>query len=339
MERTWRNLGRYLLPSRFWEHFALSFHRGPPPEDKIHLFDSHGREVLVTRQAWRETVLPASIRQEWNNVNELYGLLCSALGDGLGRDILKPAKHLYDLDRNSSRSACLYGLVLVETGALEEAESVLCNFLSAKGEDGYALLNLAKIYSAKGDLERSSQHLWRSLETDPNIEDALTWYSALAREQGGLNAQRHAWRRVAALPNSWRAQLYLARESLAQNHAEDAITQYRQAMLNAGDPAPMDLLMQMTGDLGKSGRSLIALRLAEPLYLPTIHGFAVGNNLIKAHLDCGEPDGAQRIVRSLNALKRPDYRAYLDYWDTEITKARNNRESETKPNSQEMRQT
>jgi hypothetical protein len=35
-------------------------------------------------------------------------------------------------------------------------------------------------------------------------------------------------------------------------------------MLNAGDPAPMDLLMQMTGDLGKSGRSLIALRLAEP---------------------------------------------------------------------------
>ena len=89
----------------------------------------------------------------------------------------------------------------------------------------------------------------------------------------------------------------------------------------------------------KAGDLSLRCGWPNPLYLPTIHGFAVGNNLIKAHLDCGEPDGAQRIVRSLNALKRPDYRAYLDYWDTEITKARNNRESETKPNSQEMRQT
>ena len=48
----------------------------------------------------------------------------------------------------------------------------------------------------------------------------------------------------------------------------------------------------------------------------------VGNNLIKAHLDLGRLDAARRILDALYALKRPDWRETLGFWDKELAKAR-----------------
>jgi len=62
------------------------------------------------------------------------------------------------------------------------------------------------------------------------------------------------------------------------------------------------------------------LKLAEPLFDAGVHGFEVGNNLIRAHLDLGHVEEAQRIVEALYAQRRPDWKDGLNYWDTEIAK-------------------
>jgi hypothetical protein len=80
--------------------------------------------------------------------------------------------------------------------------------------------------------------------------------------------------------------------------------------------------MQIGGDLGKHGNLRELLELTEPRFVPDLHGIQVGNNLIKAHLDLGEIEPARKILDQLYALKRPDYKQHLDFWDTEIAKAR-----------------
>ena len=63
------------------------------------------------------------------------------------------------------------------------------------------------------------------------------------------------------------------------------------------------------------------MRLTEPQFEPPVHGLQVGNNLIKAHFDLGQFDDARRILDKLYSLKRPDWKATLGYWDTELAKA------------------
>jgi hypothetical protein len=64
-----------------------------------------------------------------------------------------------------------------------------------------------------------------------------------------------------------------------------------------------------------------AITFGEPGFVPEIHGLAVGNNLIKAHLDLGETTAARKIVDLLYSQKRPDWQKTLSFWDTELAKA------------------
>jgi hypothetical protein len=103
---------------------------------------------------------------------------------------------------------------------------------------------------------------------------------------------------------------------------EQALAYYHEALSRITKPAPADLLMQISGDLGNAAHLPELLQLAEPHFVAEIHGLPVGNNLIKAHLDLGQLDAARRIVDQLYALKRLDWQKTLSFWDTEIAKAR-----------------
>lgn len=213
-------------------------------------------------------------------------------------------------------------------GRLDQAERVLRTYLSNNGDDPYALLNLAKVYSQEGRKADADSTLWHALEIDPNLDNALMWYGAIEREKGGEAAMAGAWQKVAEIPKSWLARLYLAREALSKSDSDTAFAYYREALSNAGSPIPADLLMCMTGDLGKQGLLRDAIALVQPLYLPSEHGLAVGNNLIKAHFDLGELDEAQQLLDQLYSLQRPDYRKGLDYWSNEISNARLKKKNE-----------
>jgi tetratricopeptide (TPR) repeat protein len=288
----------------------------------IRVFDSFGREMFVTKEQWRTDSLPGALQSNWNDPDKLYGIIAMALGDGFFADVLDAAAHLYHTDPNLSRGATIYGITLMKIGKLNEAEEVFRSYLKMHGDNGVVLTNLAKVQADRNEKGLSEDTLWHALEVDPNMENALGWHQAIHRERGGEFAETRELERIARLPGSWRAQLWLARAALKTQKLEKALALYRESLSHAGRPVPMHLLMQLSGDLGNHGHLAEILQLAEPEFVPVDHGLVVGNNLIKAHLDLGQIDKAAKILGQLYDLRRPDWKEQLSFWDTAIAKAR-----------------
>ncbi|MGB7768716.1 MAG: tetratricopeptide repeat protein, partial [Verrucomicrobiia bacterium] len=288
----------------------------------IQVFDAYGREMFITKEVWRTNVLPGSLKSNWSNPDQLYGIIFGALKDGFRSDVIAAAEQLYKIDSQPERGTCVWGIVLKEEGRLDEAEKVFRDFIAKHGENGSVLTNLAKVYSKRNDEKKSEQILWHALEVDPNQDNGLGWYWIIQKERNGEDAGLEALRRIAALPGSWRAQLWLARTALQSKNLEQALVYYHEALSRITKPAPADLLMQISGDLGNAAHLPELLMLTEPHFMAEVHGLPVGNNLIKAHLDLGQLDAARKIVDQLYALKRLDWQKTLSFWDTEIAKAR-----------------
>jgi tetratricopeptide (TPR) repeat protein len=297
---------------------------GDPRSDPnmIQVFDEVGRELFITKAEWRKNVLPGMLEAAWDAPEKLYGILVGSVEDGFTADLLDAAERLYQIDSNRARGACMYSIVLTKSHELDEAAEVLCSYIERYGEDGYVLTNLAKVYAERGDAEKAEATLWRALEIDPNQTNAVGWYGAIFRERQGETGWLEAMRRVAALPGSWNAQLWLARTALDAHDLPGALAYYEESLARAGDNVSMVLLMQMGGDLGNHGYLKELIELTEPRFMPKVHGLPVGNNLMKAHVDLGEIEAARRILEQLYVLKRPDYKATLDFWEREIAKAR-----------------
>jgi tetratricopeptide (TPR) repeat protein len=276
----------------------------------IQVFDQYGRELFVTKEQWRTGSLPGALKKNWENPSQLYGLVVMALRYRFFPDVVEAAEHLYHTDAIQSRGTTIYGIVLMKLGDLDRAEKVFQSYLSSHPEDGTVLTNLAKVYSERGEPQRSEATLWHALEVDPNMENALAWYRAIHRERDGEAADLHELQRVAALPGSWRAQMWQARAALQSHDLVGALELYRVGLNNAGRPAPTDLLVQMSGDLGNHGHLSEALALTEVAFVPKEHGLLVGNNLIKAHLDMGQIEAAAKILDQLYSLERPDWKEH-----------------------------
>jgi len=297
---------------------------GDPSKDPnmIKVFDAYGREMFITKEVWRTQVLPGTLKSNWNNAEQLAGVVIGSMNDGFFADVLAAAEQLYRIDPIPARGTCAYGIVLMKINRLDDAEKVFQSYIQKHGEEGSILTNLAKVYSARNDHRKAEEVLWHGLELDPNQDNGMGWYFTIYRERGGEPAGQDALRRIAALPGSWRAKLWLARQALQARKTVEALSMYQECLARATKPVPTDLLMQMSGDLGNAGHLPQILQLVEPHFDAKTHGLPVGNNLIKAHLDLGQIDAGRRILDQLYAQNRMDWKQNLSYWDTELAKAR-----------------
>ena len=298
----------------------------PEQPDGVRAFDQDGREVLVPRAEWRQNVLPAMVQEAWDAPDQLYMVILNSLSDGFFVEMEAAARRLYEIDPLPARGACMWGIVLTQAGRLDEAEQVLTGYGETHPADGSVLLNLAKVYADQGHPERAAATLWSALETEPNLENGLGWFASNAQqhavavdgEEAGQQAARAALERVAALPTSWRAQLWLARIELTTGTLAHAKDLYADALERAPRPVPPDFLMQMSGDLGERGHLPELIELTQPYFLAEVHGLPVGNNLIKALVDSGDLVAAAAIRKALAAQNRPDWQGPLGFWETEI---------------------
>ena len=284
----------------------------------IRVFDSYGQEMFITKQAWRDSVLLGHIKKVWNDPEALYAVIAQSLQDGFVADMVEPAEHLASIDPDAERAAVVLANIYRDQNRRNDSETVLRRHIERHGESGLILTNLAKVQS---DSAEQLHTLWHALELDPNQENAVSWYEVIHREKDGSTAGLDALRRIAALPGSWRARLWLARASLEAHDLPAAFTLYREALALADKPTPADLLMQLSGDLGKAAYLSELLELTTPQFDVATHGLLVGNNLIKALLDLGRFGPARKLVQQLYAQNRPDWKQTLSFWDTEIAKA------------------
>lgn len=281
--------------------------------EPIRLVDEYGRETLIPREAWRTQVLPDALRKARGDAEALAALLIQSLEDGFLEEILDSAGHLQSIDPAPARAACILGILHLKAGRLDEAEKVLSGHIARHGEEGSVLCNLAKVHAERGDAAKSARVLWRSLELDPNQDNALLWYASLQPDRTA------GFEKVRALKGSWRAQLWLAREALERNDPAAALALYAEVFSHA-NPVPADALQQISGDLGNRGLLKEILEVCGPVYDPGIHGLGPGNNLMKAHADLGETAKARAILERLYSLQRPDWKPFLDDWDSRLAK-------------------
>lgn len=286
----------------------------------IEAFDEHGRKIYISRDQWRDNVLLGALKSQWNDPDALYGTIVDAINDGFEKDIVEATKHLFEIDYQPDRAATIWGIVLLRSGRLDDSEKVLRDFMADHGEHGFILTNLAKVYFARNDVAKAQEILWHGIEIDPNQDNGMGWYVEMQRERGGQDAYVHALKQIAAIPNSWRAQLWLAREAIGSNDIDGAIQLYNECISRVQKPVPADALMQISSDLGRAGYLEKVSELVEPHFDVDHHGLQVGNNLIKAHVDSGDFDKAAKLVEQLYRVNRPDWRETLSYWETEIAK-------------------
>jgi hypothetical protein len=145
-----------------------------PPEG-IRAFDQNGQEVIVPREEWRDNVLPGMLREVWDQPDNLYMLIVNSLNDGFVAEVTEASARLHEIDTIPARGACMWAVVQIQAGRLDEAEQVLNDHLAKHGVDGSVLVNLAKIYSMRGETLRSDETLWHGLEAEPNQENGLGW--------------------------------------------------------------------------------------------------------------------------------------------------------------------
>ncbi len=285
----------------------------------VRAFDQDGREVVVPREQWANEVLPNMVKDAWDSPEQLYLVIVNSLNAGFLAEMAPAAEHLYEIDAVKARGTCIWGMVLVQLGRVDEAETVLSGF---DGEDASVLVNLARVYQAKGDDDAAQKTLWRSLELDPNLDVALAWFASSAQQTGGDAAAKGALELLRSMPGSWRAQLWLARAELEAKNLGLAKGLYAEALERAPRPVPPDFLMQMSGDLGGRGHLRELVELTGPEFVPGVHGLPVGNNLMKAHFDLAELDEVDTIRLALAESNRPDWREALAFWEAEVAKRR-----------------
>ena len=289
-------------------------------EGVVRVYDQFGRKVEIGREAWRKDVLLPNLAASRDHPDALHALIVGALNDDFAADVLEAARHLYEHDPQPQRGANVLAVVLLQLKDSTGAREVLERAIGRHGESSYLFANLARAYAAGGDEERAQALIWRALQLDPNEEGSLNWMISRANVKGDPLAVLAAYERAAALPGSWRAQLWLARHALEFNQIGAATQLYEEA-LGRAKPVPADLLMQLSGDLGNRGQTELLVRLTQPRFDLATHGLTVGNNLLRAYMDLGMFAEARKLLEQLYSQQRPDWREHLISWEQKLDDA------------------
>jgi tetratricopeptide (TPR) repeat protein len=280
-----------------------------PSLPPIVVYDKEGKPFTLERSVFAAKVLPKEFEAAFNDPERLYGAVVTALNDQFFFEALAPAQRLLEIDPRKERATTILGIALLKTGKLEEAGKLLSEFL-VREKSGVVMTNLAKVRAEQGKKSEANKLLREALSVDPNMDNALEWYVAIARDERGESGYLDALRQIAREPGSWRAQLWLARDFLRHGDSQGALQIYRQVL--ASKLIPGDGLMMITGDLGNHGLIKEMVELILPIYDENRHDILAGRNLLQACVELGLKSKGLELCDRLLKLERFDYKVWLD---------------------------
>ena len=292
--------------------FAL-FHSQRAPaatDDAITTYDEQGRQLMIPRAEWRDRILHPQLKEHWNTPDALYGTILTALSDGFAPELMTAAARLVEIDPMPERSHVTRGIVLLESGRLDEAEAVLRAGIRVAGETAPLLTNLAKVGHDRGDEAGAADLLRRAVRLDPNFEHGLNGWLAVERGRAGEDAVLSALEEACELPGSWRARVMLARHHLETGDLPAARAQYT-AVLAAAE-VDGSALVTMSSDLARYGHTELIVTLVGPVYEPAKHGPQAGFNLLRACLETERVAEGEALLARLRPLAPPSFMRHLD---------------------------
>ena len=279
------------------------------PKEFIECLDEQGRRVRITKTEWLVNVLPNQLEECWNQPNSLYNLIIYAVQNELPEPVIDAALHLKEIDPIKERGAVVLAIVYLKSEKYDIAESVLQEYINEEGKTGTVLTNLAKIYEARGEHEKSLSTLWEGLELDPNQENGLAWWLGIQREQRGEEAFEEILKEACAIKDSYLPQLYLAREYLKQERKDEAIEIYESVLEKYGTVD--QVLFMMSGDMGQAGLIQEMLQYVVPRYIIEKNDVRIGVNLIQGFIATKNVVDGQKLIARLMRLNRPEIRPVL----------------------------
>jgi tetratricopeptide (TPR) repeat protein len=262
--------------------------------------------------------LPDQLKSVWNDPEALYDAIVMAMQDGFFDEVIEAAKHLVEIDKITDRSYNVLGLAYMHTNALAEAEQTLNKGISVSDYKAVMTTNLAKVYVSQGQEQKAMQTLWSAIELDPNQDNGLDWFTVLEFEKGGEPARIASYKKVAALPNSWRAKLYIARHHLEQKQFEIAKEIYKDILSIASNEP--DAIWVITGDLGLNNRIDDIFELVSPIFSVDKHGINGAINMIQACIATKRKKEGLRLLDDFKKLQRYDLLHITNDFENKLNK-------------------
>lgn len=294
----------------------------PPPDEQelITVYDAYGREMKITRADWRDKLFLPQLKSSWDQPDALYSLILNGINDGMFEEVKAASARLLTIDPIPERSGTMRAIVMLKLGRLDDAEAILRETMQKVGETGTLLTNLAKVEAERGEHDKAEATLWKAIEREPNLDNGLMWWAGIHKDRGGDEAYASALQRVAALPGSWRAQLWLARGHLEHGDVAEARTLYEQVL--ATTTLDAESLMMVSGDLGNHGQVPLMVELIAPVLDFQRHDPRAGMNLVQAYLQLDRLDEGEALLSKLYALDLPPFKQYLDRFSAEFQQRR-----------------
>lgn len=292
-------------------------------ENLIKVYDEYGRELFIDRDTWINDIFIPNLEDSYDKPADLYSVIIQGLDDGFDEYLIDASTKLYQIDSNKERGACLHAIVLMKNGKLVEAEAVINETMLEIGETGVLLTNLAKVYADQSKEKLSYDTLWHALEVEPNQDNGLDWFMSINRESSGEEGVILCLKKVEALKGAWLPKVWLARKALENNDLKPALNYYSE-IFSLAPFLDAQVLQQISGDLGKAGYIQEILDVVIPVFNIDQHGYVVGNNLIKGHLEVKQVEEAQNLVNALFAKNRIDWKEGLNYWQDQLDEIKGN---------------
>jgi len=278
----------------------------------VSFVDAYGRSFQMPLEQWRRDILRPNLDAKWNDPEGLYSLIISALGDDLAPDVDQASARLMDIDPVVERGFVARAIVQLKLGRSKDAGATLRQAMAKVGETGVLLTNQAKVISAEGHQALAMSTLDRALELDPNQDNGLGWRVAELTETSGADAAQAYLRTLADCPDAWRPQLLLGQRAIKAGRREEGLAWFDQALTRA--PHGADVMLAVSGELGKQGMLNDLVRRVAPLYDERRDDIRVGYNLLQTYVELGDALTGRALLERLFALGQPAFAQHLQHY-------------------------
>ena len=281
-------------------------------DKQIQITDESGKSSLISEKKWRKKELPKQLKLHWDDSKRLSDDIAFALKDGYASDILNATKRLIEIDILPERSYILRAIALIETGSLDEADNLICNYHEKFEKTSASLINHAKIFARKNDSETAEKLLLEGLEIDPNTDEGIRWYTSIHKERFGNEGYKKSLEEICKLKGSWKAYLWLGRFFLIEKDNESALKIYNH-YFRIAEERDRALLM-LSADLGQYGLLNDMIELVGVQYIVEKHDTRIGFNLIKAYKQLGMKNDESMLINQLRELNNNDVNTELNIY-------------------------
>lgn len=285
----------------------------PTAEQKLISFvDAYGRTLQMPLEQWRRDVLKPNLEAKWNAPEGLYSLIYSAIADDLVVDVDLASARLMEIDPVVERGFITRAIVQLKLGRTRDAGATLAQAIAKIGETGVLLTNKAKVVSAQGDHALAMSTLDRALELDPNQDNGLSWRVAELTETSGADTAQAYLRALAERPDAWRPQLLLGQRAIRAGQREEGLGWFDQALAQA--PHGADVLLGVSGELGKQGLLNDLVQRVAHLYEERQDDIRIGYNLLQAYVELGDVTTGRALLERMFALGQPAFTQHLQHY-------------------------